>query len=101
MERTELEKIRLEKIERMRAEGIEPYPTTAHPTHRAQEAILAFEAAEKTGNEEEQVQATLAGRIRANRPMGKIVFIHIEDGTGRIQLFFRINNIGQEGYKAN
>ncbi len=99
MERTELEKIRLEKIDRMRAEGIDPYPTTANPTHRAVEAILAFEAVEKTGNEEEKVHATLAGRIRANRPMGKIVFIHIEDSTGRIQLFIRVNNVGQDGLK--
>lgn len=96
MERNELEKIRLEKIERMRAEGIDPYPTTANPTHRAQEAINAFEAAEAAGSEEE-IQATLAGRIRAMRPMGKIAFAHIEDSTGRIQLFFRINNIGADG----
>lgn len=99
MERTELEKIRLEKIERMRAEGIDPYPTTAHPTHRAMEAIHLFEEMEKTGDTEEKIEVTLAGRIRANRPMGKIVFIHIEDSTGRIQLFFRVNNIGQDGLK--
>ena len=43
MERNELEKIRLEKIERMRAEGIEPYPIITKQTHRNQEAIQAFE----------------------------------------------------------
>jgi len=96
MERNDLEKIRLEKIDVMRAEGIEPYPTTTNLTHRNQEAILAFEANEKAGNEE-QVQATLAGRIRAMRLMGKIAFSHIEDGTARIQLFFRINEIGEAG----
>ncbi len=95
MERNDLEKIRLEKIERMRAEGIEPYPTSAHPTHRNQEALQAFEAAEKIEGCE-PVQATLVGRIRAMRPMGKIAFAHIEDGTARIQLFFRINEIGEE-----
>jgi len=99
MERNDLEKIRLEKIDVMRAEGIEPYPTTTNLTHRNQEAILAFEANEKAGNEE-QVQATLAGRIRAMRLMGKIAFSHIEDGTARIQLFFRINEIGEEGMQV-
>ena len=99
MERNELEKIRLEKIERLRAEGIEPYPTTANLTNRAQEAIAAFEAAEAAGSEE-AVAATLAGRIRAMRPMGKIVFAHIEDSTSRIQLFFRVNNIGKDGLKS-
>jgi lysyl-tRNA synthetase class 2 len=42
-----LEKIRLEKIEELRAEGIEPYPTRAERTHTAAEAIAAFESAEK------------------------------------------------------
>ena len=39
---------------------------------------------------------TLAGRIRATRAMGKISFAHIEDGAGRIQLFFRTNELGKE-----
>ena len=93
MERNELEKIRLEKIERMRSEGIEPYPTTANYTHRNLEAIQAFEATEQV-EVSEPVQATLVGRVRAMRTMGKIAFFHIEDGTARIQLFFRINEIG-------
>lgn len=95
MERNELEKIRLEKIERMRAEGVEPYPNSAHPTHRNQEALQAFKAVEQIEGSE-PVQATLVGRIRAMRLMGKIAFAHIEDGTARIQLFFRINEIGKE-----
>jgi lysyl-tRNA synthetase class 2 len=95
MERNDLEKIRLEKIERMRREGYEPYPTRANQTHRNREAILAFEQAENNG-QEEAITATLAGRIRAMRLMGKIAFAHIEDGTSRIQLFFRINDIGEE-----
>ncbi len=95
MERNELEKIRLEKIERMRASGVEPYPTTAHYTHRNLEAIQAFEASESSGASE-QISASLVGRIRAMRPMGKIAFAHIEDGTARIQLFFRVNEIGEE-----
>ena len=99
MERNDLEKIRLEKIETMRAEGIDPYPTTTQLTHRNKEAILAFEANETAGNQD-QIQATLAGRIRAMRLMGKIAFSHIEDGTARIQLFFRINEIGEAGMQV-
>ena len=45
-EYSSLEKIRLEKIEELRAEGIEPYPTRAERTHTSAEAIAAFEAAE-------------------------------------------------------
>src|SRR5215216_6559774 len=89
-----LEKIRLQKLEELRAEGIEPYPTRAQRTHTSAEAIGEFDSAEKDGKE---VKATLAGRIRATRAMGKISFAHIEDGAGRIQLFFRLNEVGKEG----
>lgn len=89
-----LEKIRLQKLEELRAEGVEPYPTRAQRTHTSVEAIAEFESAEKEGRE---VKATLAGRIRATRAMGKISFAHIEDGAGKIQLFFRLNEVGKEG----
>jgi lysyl-tRNA synthetase class 2 len=92
-EYSSLEKIRLEKIEALRKEGIEPFPTRAARTHTSAQAIAAFEIAEKDGAE---VRATLAGRIRATRAMGKLTFAHIEDGEGKIQLFLRINEVGQE-----
>lgn len=92
-EYTSLEKIRLEKIEKLRALGIEPYPTRAHRTHSSREAIAAYEKAEKEGT---TLEATLTGRLRSVRTMGKITFAHIEDGEGRIQLLFRINELGQE-----
>src|SRR5512147_213099 len=88
-----LEKIRLQKLEELRAEGIEAYPTRAKRTHTSAEAIADFEAKEKDGIE---VKVTLAGRIRAARTMGKISFAHIEDGAGKIQLFFQLNEVGRE-----
>jgi lysyl-tRNA synthetase class 2 len=92
---TKLEKIRLEKIDRLREQGIEPYPNRAERTRTSQEAISAFEAAESAGDTE-PITAILAGRIRSMRPMGKITFAHIEDGYGKIQVFMRANDIGQE-----
>jgi len=92
-EYTSLEKIRLQKLEELRARGIEPYPTRAVRTHTSRQAMAAFEAAEKEGKE---VRVTLAGRIRAARAMGKVSFAHIEDGDGKIQLFFRVNELGEE-----
>src|SRR5215212_9940035 len=91
---TSLEKIRLQKLEELRGEGIEAYPTRAQRTHLSANAIGEFDAAEKDGKE---VAATVAGRVRATRTMGKISFAHIEDGAGRIQLFFRLNEVGKEG----
>ncbi len=98
VEYSNLEKIRLNKLETLRAEGIEPYPTRAERTHLNQEAIDAFIKAEESGKPE-PLQVTLAGRLRAMRTMGKITFAHIEDGSGRMQLFFRANELGMEMLK--
>jgi lysyl-tRNA synthetase class 2 len=94
-----LEIIRLEKIEELRRQGVEPYPSRAERTHTSAEAITAFETAEKATTTDQppvEIKATLAGRIRAARAMGKLTFAHIEDGAGRIQLFLRMNELGQE-----
>jgi lysyl-tRNA synthetase, class II len=102
-EYSNLEQTRLEKLQRLREQGIEPYPARTERTHTSQEAIRAFEAAEAEAIEKKlaegespAVKATLAGRLRSMRPMGKITFAHIEDGEGRVQLFFRANDIGAE-----
>jgi lysyl-tRNA synthetase class 2 len=94
-EYTKLEKIRLEKIERLRAAGIEPYPNRAERTHTSRSAIQAFEGTESDPSAE-PVRATLAGRLRSIRPMGRITFAHIEDDQGRIQLFLQSNELGAE-----
>jgi lysyl-tRNA synthetase class 2 len=92
---TNLEQTRLEKLHRLRSMGIEPYPNRAERTHTSQEAIRLIEQAEAAG-QAEWGPATLAGRLRSMRPMGKITFAHIEDGAGRVQLLLRLNELGQE-----
>jgi lysyl-tRNA synthetase class 2 len=92
---TDLEQTNYEKMERLRAQGLETYPHRVERTHTSLEVIKAFEAAEAKG-QEQPVLATLTGRIRSIRTMGKVTFAHIEDGAGLVQLFFRINDIGQE-----
>ena len=92
---TNLEKIRLEKAQQLKELGVDPYPRRVKRTHTIQKASDAFLAIEDD-QEAEPVQAVLTGRIRSVRPMGKITFAHIEDGTGRIQLFFRADNIGED-----
>ena len=79
---------RLEKLERLRGKGINPYPNTFHRTHTASEAIDLL----KQSEESKQAQGpavTVAGRVIARRGMGKISFIDLRDGSGKIQLLFR------------
>ena len=97
-EYSNLENVRLEKAEQLREQGIEPYPAHSERSHSAQAAIAAFQGSEAAG-EDEAVNATLVGRLRSLRAMGKITFAHIEDGSGRVQLFFRLNDLGQEKFE--
>ncbi|MBI9042846.1 MAG: lysine--tRNA ligase [Anaerolineaceae bacterium] len=97
MEYTDLQKIRLEKIQRLKEKGIDPFPTRANVTHSTGEAIKLFEDAEKESRDaDDPIHVTLAGRLRSIRAMGKIVFAHIEDRDGRIQFFLRQNELGSE-----
>jgi lysyl-tRNA synthetase class 2 len=98
MELTDLEKQRLEKLERLQARGIEAYPNRAHRTHTIAEAIAALKQAEESDEEPPSVAVT--GRLRSIRTMGKISFADVEDGTGSIQLFLRIDELDDEVYEA-
>ena len=97
MELTELEQQRVEKLNRLRASGVEPYPYRVKRTHTIAEALTALEAAEATGEKGPQVAIT--GRLRSMRVMGKVAFAHIEDGSGSIQLFLRVQNVGEETHE--
>ncbi len=94
-----LEQERLEKVHLLEARGINPYPARAERTHTADAAIAAFEAIEANDPEAAtQLEVTVCGRIRRLNLKGKVSFMHIEDQTGRVQLFLRINEIGEETY---
>ncbi len=97
MELNDLEKVRVEKIKAMRATGIEPFPTRSEVTHSIQDASDAFTKFEAHNPEKSFDKVfTLGGRIRSVRTMGKLAFAHIEDGSGRIQLMLRVNELGKE-----
>jgi lysyl-tRNA synthetase class 2 len=95
----ELERVRHEKLSRLRELGMEPYPQRTERTHTNQAAIAAFEAA-GLGGGDQALEVTVVGRLRAVREMGKVTFAHIEDGSGRLQLFLRLDELGQERMEA-
>ncbi len=77
---------RLEKLERLRAQGINPYPHRYHRSHTTKEAIELLEQQEKSPNSIVTAVVSVAGRVTAYRPMGKISFLDLRDGSGKIQL---------------
>lgn len=89
---------RMLKLQRLRERGIRPYPARARRSHTAAEAMAAFEESDAAGSDSPLVQVT--GRLRAIRVMGKSTFAHIEDGSGRIQIYFKRDDLGEEAYET-
>jgi lysyl-tRNA synthetase, class II len=92
-----LEERRLQKLEELSSLGIDAYPRRVNRSHKVQECIDAFLAVQATGLSE-SASVTLAGRLVSVRDMGKTVFAHVEDGSGRIQLFIRRDEVGDESH---
>ena len=90
---------RLEKLEKIRGQGINPYPHSYHRSHTIQEAITFYESAESSQQAIPSIEFSLAGRITAIRFMGKIAFLDIRDSSGKIQLYFSHDLIGKEKFE--
>ena len=86
---TSLRQARLEKLEKLRAEGVDPYPPRFHRTHTIQDAGSL---------EGKDAPCRLAGRITAQRGMGKASFMDIRDGTGKVQVLLRQNVLGPDKF---
>jgi lysyl-tRNA synthetase class 2 len=96
-----LEEKRLEKIQIMRSEDLDPYPLRAERTHTVSEAVDTFLQVEsgEVGESQDAEGVIICGRVLSTRDMGKTVFAHIEDGSGKIQLFMRRDEIGEESHR--
>jgi len=85
--------VRREKLEKLRQEGMDPFEITRYDvSHRAREIIDNFDTMEGQ-------TVSIAGRIITKRVMGKASFAHILDSSGQIQIFVRVNEVGDEQYQ--
>ena len=101
---TKLELERLEKAERLQAMGVELYPARAGSSHRIADAVQAFlkqeeQKAADGSDATAPIEVTVAGRIRRLNSRGKVSFAHIEDESGRVQLFMRVDALGEATYE--
>lgn len=92
----ELTGTRKQKIEELRAKGADPYPNDFKPTHNA--SIILSSYRDFSGDQLKAVdtQFSIAGRVTAIRDFGKSMFIHVLDGSGKIQAYIRKNSVGDE-----
>ena len=89
---------RLEKLKRLKARGVDPYPNSYHRSHNTSEALAFFAQHEKDDESLTSTELSLAGRITAVRLMGKMAFMDIRDGSGKIQLHFSQKLLGEESF---
>jgi lysyl-tRNA synthetase class 2 len=88
---------RMDKLERLRARGIDPYPARFKPTSNSAAARAALDVAESEQGEGAKSETLiLAGRMMARRGMGKAAFIDLKDSAGTIQLHLRQDVLGDD-----
>ena len=79
---------RLQKFEKIKQAGVNPYPDRFEQTHSLLEVKESPEGTE----------VKVAGRIMTFREMGKLVFAHLQDFSGKTQVVFEVNEIGKEAF---
>lgn len=84
---------RRENLEALRALGVEPYPYRFEVTHHTAEVMESFDALANAGE-----TVAVAGRLMALRSHGKSTFAHVQDAQGRLQLYFKLDVVGEALY---
>lgn len=92
---SEILRVRREKLKNLQDQGKNPYEYTSFDAKQhAQEIVEHFE------EEYDGKQVSVAGRIMSWRDMGKAAFMDLRDSTGRIQLYVKIDMLGEEAYRS-
>ena len=84
---------RKEKLEKLIAKGVDPYPPLFNPSHMSYEIISNFDSMEHNS-------VCVAGRIISIRKMGKASFFNIQDSQGKIQIFIKKDDVGENMYEV-
>ncbi len=94
---SEQEQVRREKLEKIKALGIDPYPAPLYPvnvtTKEIKESYQEEILEDGTKNRLNYQEVCIAGRLMATRPGGKATFAELQDSTGRIQIYVRRDDI--------
>ncbi|HWX51840.1 MAG TPA: amino acid--tRNA ligase-related protein, partial [Solirubrobacteraceae bacterium] len=88
------------KLERLRAEGIDPYPPVSlwEKRTRIADVIAAHDPATLAAGAHPELRYEIAGRLIARRGHGKTAFLDVRDLSGTIQAVVRVDSLGQQAY---
>ncbi len=98
MPENDLIKLRREKIESLKSDGINLYPNDVKIPDTTESLTTRFGQTDGESLKNETERFTIAGRIMAWRDFGKAAFISIQDATGKLQAYVRKDKIGEDVY---
>jgi len=98
IEVSDLEAARRRKLEDLRQRGVNPYPNDFRPTATAAEIHARFGSKWREELEGGDYSVGTAGRIVGLRSFGKASFIHLQDRSGKIQVYVKRDGIGEAAY---
>ncbi|MDR2833278.1 MAG: lysine--tRNA ligase [Streptococcaceae bacterium] len=90
---------RREKMEKLRSQGIDPFGGRFERTHNSQELADIYADKSKEELHELGEKATIAGRMVQKRGKGKVGFAHLLDREGKVQIYVRKDEVGEENYE--
>ncbi len=89
----ELIRTRYQKARDLSDAGVNPYPYRFERTHQIAETLADFDAMA-----EQETVVRIAGRVMSKRKMGKVFFADLRDSAAKLQIYVKINNVGQEQF---
>ncbi len=96
---TEQEQVRRGKVTKLIEKGIDPFGTAFDVTTNSKKIKDLYELKEKEELHDLNISATVAGRIMTKRGKGKAGFFHLQDRHGQIQIYIRLDIVGEEAYE--
>ncbi|MBA4542420.1 MULTISPECIES: lysine--tRNA ligase [Thermoactinomyces] len=99
-EHSDLFQVRRDKLDRLRERGIDPFGHKFERTATARDILSQYESLSKEELAEKNIEVSIAGRLMAKRQQGKASFAHLQDMSGRVQIYVRLDRVGEEQYEA-
>jgi lysyl-tRNA synthetase class 2 len=103
MEPNQYRDVRLEKLGKLKALGLDVWPRKAKRTHGIAQLVEAYGDAEAWPNEKLEgleITVSVMGRLLTIREMGKSVFAHLTENGEKLQAFFRMNDLAEPGWEV-
>jgi len=98
-ESSDIRRQRLDKVDELRAQGINPYANGFVPTATLDEVASRHAEDDATALESADASYAVAGRIMARRDFGKAAFVQLQDRSGRLQIYVNKQQVGAESFE--